>query len=88
MGVLIVLMLGLIAGAIFQIVLRSFWTALVTATVTSAVLCGIGQYAFFALFAPNELGPPLLAPILLTLGTTFVGAVMAGLFVRTVRLRV
>lgn len=85
-GVLIVLTLGLIAGAFFHGILRSFWIASTLATVTSAVLWVVGVYALLAISAPNELGGPLLlAPILLTFGTTFVGAVTAGFVVRMAR---
>ncbi len=86
MGPAIVLLLGLVAGAFFHATFRSFWIASALATATAAGLWIGGVYVLLAITAPNELrGPLLLAPILLIFGTSFVGAVLVGFWIRTVR---
>ncbi len=87
MGALIVLALGVIVGIGFHRVSRRFWVACASAALVAAITWGGGCYLLFALTAPSELAPPLLIPVLLTIGTAFVGAVAGGGISRAVQAR-
>ena len=87
-GPLIILMLGIAAGALFHNAWRRrFWTATALATVAATALWIGGCYLLFVLTAPSELGPPLLIPVLLTIVTALAGAMLAGGANRMVRAR-
>ncbi len=85
MGVLIVLLLGVVAGCVFHFIWRRFWVASAVATLAATLLWGGGCYLLFALTAPNEMGPPLLMPVISTVVTAFLGALVGGGILRAVR---
>jgi hypothetical protein len=58
--------------------LRNFWIATGVATLAASVIWIVGVYLYLAVAAPNELGPPLLQPILLIVGNALVAALLAG----------
>ena len=85
-GPVIVFALGASAGALFHNAWsRRFWIANVVATIAATALWIGGCYLLFVLTAPDELGPPLLVPVVLTLATALIGAVLAGIAVRLAR---
>jgi len=85
-GPVIVFALGVGTGALFHNAWsRRFWIASIVATIAATALWIGGCYLLFVLAAPNELGPPLLVPVLLTLATALIGAVLAGVAVRWAR---
>ncbi len=78
-GPLIVLALGLISGAVFHTAWRRFWVASAIATLTGALLWIGGCYLFLAIFGSSEdLGPPLIEPVMLTIVTALAGVLIAG----------
>ncbi len=85
MGPLIVLTLGVIAGCFFHFIWRRFWIASAVATLAATLLWGGGCYLLFALTAPNEMGPPLLIPVIWTVVTAFVGALAGAGILRALR---
>ncbi len=64
---------------------RRFWLASALATLATAALWIGGCYLLFALTAPSELGPLLLAPVLLTVANAFLAVLAAGGVVRGVQ---
>ena len=83
-GPLIVLILGLATGVYFHLRWRRFWVASVVAAAVGSVLWVGGCYVLFAFTDPDDLGPPLLVPVLLTMATALTGAIVAGCCVRGV----
>jgi hypothetical protein len=87
-GPFILLLLGLAAGGVFHVIWRRFWAASAVATVAGSLLWVGGCYLLFFFTAPSELndvGPPSVVPILLTLMTALAGAIVAGGAVRMIR---
>lgn len=82
MGPVIILFLGMLFGAFFHRHVRQFWLASLLAGVAGTFAWLLGIYAFLALMAPNELGWPLLTPVLLTIGTAVLGGIAAGVMLR------
>ncbi len=86
LGPVIVLVLGLTSGAVFHTVWRRFWAATAVATLSGTLLWVGGCYLFLALWGSSEdLGPPLIEPVLLTIVTALVGVLVAGCTVRVMR---
>jgi hypothetical protein len=78
MGPVMVFFFGVVAGVLSHKKFARFWAASAVAAIGATVVWGGGQYLIFALFDRSELGPPLLVPILLTIGTALIGAVVGG----------
>ncbi len=85
MGPVIVFALGVGCGVFLHNLWRRFWAASGVAALAATGLWGGGCYLLLALTAPHELGPPLLIPVLLTVGTAFVGAAAGGGILRAIR---
>ena len=87
MGAFIVLVLGAMVGIPLHRISRHFWMTSAGAALVATMLWGAGCYLLFALSAPNEMGLPLVMPVLLTLGTAFIGAAAAGGMLHAIRTR-
>jgi hypothetical protein len=74
--VMIVVVLGGLAGAALHRVRTHLLVVTVLATVLAAVVWVAGVYLLLWLTAPNELGPPMVRPILMTLAAAFPGALL------------
>jgi len=87
MPILIIVCLGALSGAVSHRLSSKLWIAVPAATALATLLWGVGVYLLLLLTAPNELGPPLLVPVLLTYCTAFVPALAAALLRRRGRSR-
>jgi hypothetical protein len=75
---LFIFVFGVVAGGIAHALLRRFWAAASVAGAAAAIAFVGGCYVFFIIAAPSELGPPLVGPLLLILGTAFAGALLGA----------
>jgi hypothetical protein len=80
--ILILTGLAGLAGFVCHRSVPRFWLATLLATFVAGVVWASGVYVLLWLTAPNELGPPLLRPILLILGTSFLPAAVVGAVMR------
>ena len=79
----IILGLGGLAGLILHRRGRSPWiTSVIAAVIATLAWVGGVYLLFWVTVAPNEIGPPLLEPVLLTFGTAFVPALLVGYAMR------
>jgi hypothetical protein len=74
----IIVGLGALAGLVCHRRSARFWAASLVAAGIAAILWGLGVYLLLWLTAPNELGPPLLGPVLFTFLTALVPAALVG----------
>jgi zinc transporter ZupT len=74
--ILIVAALAVATSVFFHRMTRHYWRATVLAAATASAAWVAGVYLLLVLTAPNELGPPLLLPILQTFGTAMVATVL------------
>jgi hypothetical protein len=82
MGILIVLMLGFLAGVLAHRISQRFWIASLGAAGASTLLWCLGVYALLIMNADSQLEGPLLVPVLLIAAANLTGAVLAGLAIR------
>jgi hypothetical protein len=84
----IIVALGALAGLFCHRKSSRFWAASSVAAAIATGLWVLGVYLVLWLSAPNELGPPLLGPILLTFVMALVPAALVGWLVRVNRFSV
>ena len=72
----IVFLLGGVSGLVCHRVWKNFLRATMVAALSATVVWGAGVYVLLWTTAPNELGPPLPGPVLLTFVITSVPAAL------------
>jgi len=74
--------LGALAGLVFHRVMRRFWLAAICAAILGSAVWIIGAYLFLLITAPNELGAPVLKPILFVFLTCSIPGLIVGIVIR------